>query len=101
MEAYESEGATVIAHLKQLVGLNKQQAEESKGTKTNTDLLVRQGEQEEELRWLKAFSDRQIMSSYNSMTSNSRTINLNGVSQNTMAEAYRRNRSTIPSRATL
>lgn len=101
MEAYESEGATVIAHLKQLVGLNKQQAEESKGTKTNTDLLVRQGEQEEELRWLKAFSDRQIMSSYNSMTSNNRTINLNGVSQNTMAEAYRRNRSTIPSRATL
>jgi hypothetical protein len=101
MEAYESEGATVVAHLKTLIGLNKQQAEEQKGIKTNSDEIRRQGEQEEELRWLKAFSDRQIMSSYNSMTSNNRTINLNGVSQNTMAEAYRRNRSTIPSRASM
>jgi hypothetical protein len=50
---------------------------------------------------MKAFSDRQIMSAYNSQTTNNRTINMNGVSQNTMAEAYRRNRSTIPARAAM
>ena len=100
-EAYESEGATVINHLKELIGLNKEQVEKQKSIDDDTGKIRKMGEQEEELRWMKAFSDRQIMSSYNSMTSNSRTINLNGVSQNTMAEAYRRNRSTIPSRASL
>ena len=100
-EAYESEGATVVEWLKKLFNQGEEQTKEQKGIKSDSSKIRQLNEQEEELGWLKAFSDRQIMSSYNSMTSNSRTINLNGVSQNTMAEAYRRNRSTIPSRAAL
>lgn len=56
--------------------------------------------QEDELDWMKEFSNRQIMSNYgNTTTINNRTINQNGVSQNVMAETYRRDRSTIPARS--
>lgn len=100
-EAFESEGASTVEWLKKIFNLNKEELNEQKGISTNTDLIRKSNEQEEELAWLKAFSDRQITSAYNSMTTNNRTINMNGVSQNTMAEAYRRNRSTIPARAVL
>jgi hypothetical protein len=101
MEAYESEGASTVEWLKKLFHQGEEQKKEESGIKTNTGQLVKMGEQEEELKWMKAFSDRQIMSAYNSQTTNNRTINMNGVSQNTMAEAYRRNRSTIPARAAM
>lgn len=100
-EAYETEGASTVEWLKKLFKQGEEQTKDQKGIKTDTDRLRQLSEQEEELRWLKAFSDRQIMSAYNSQTTNNRTINLNGVSQNTMAEAYRRNRSTIPARAAM
>lgn len=69
------------------------------GIKGNTDAIRKYNEQEEELKWLKAFSDRQITSSYSSMTSNVRNVTFNGMSQAGMAEMGRRNISTIPSRA--
>lgn len=101
LEAYNSEGATTVEWLKKLFKQGEEQTKDQKSIKTDTDKLRQLNEQEEELKWLKAFSDRQIMSAYNSQTTNNRTINLNGVSQNTMAEAYRRNRSTIPARAAM
>lgn len=98
-EAYETEGASTVEWLKKLFNLNKEELNEQKGIASNTDQIKKFNEQEEELAWMKAFSNRQIMSGYSSMTTNNRTINMNGVSQNTMAEAYRRNRSTVPARA--
>ena len=88
--------------LKKIFNQGEEQAKTEAGIKTDTGKIRQFNEQEEELRWLKAFSDRQIMSAYGNMTTtNNRTINMNGVSQNVMAEAYRRNRSTIPPRAAL
>lgn len=101
IEAYESEGANAVEWLKKLFKQGEEQTKDQKDIKTDTNKLRQFNEQEEELKWLKAFSDRQIMSAYNSQTTNNRTINMNGVSQNTMAEAYRRNRSTIPARAAM
>ena len=48
---------------------------------TNTNLIKESMDQEEELRWLKAFSDRQIGSAYNSMTSSTVNTTINGASQ--------------------
>jgi hypothetical protein len=98
-EAYETEGASTVEWLKKLFKQGEEQTKDQKGIKSDTNQIRKYNEQEEELSWLKAFSNRQIMSGYSSMTTNNRTINMNGVSQNTMAEAYRRNRSTVPARA--
>lgn len=98
-KAYETEGASTVEWLKKIFNLNKEELNEQEGIASNTDQIKKFNEQEEELAWMKAFSNRQIMSGYSSITTNNRTINMNGVSQNTMAEAYRRNRSTVPARA--
>lgn len=92
---------TAVGWLEKLFKQGEEQTKEQEGIADDTTKIRQLGEQEEELKWLKAFSDRQIMSAYNSQTTNNRTINMNGVSQNTMAEAYRRNRSTIPARAAM
>lgn len=63
-----------------------------------TDLIAETMQQEEELRWLKAFSDRQIGSAYNSMTSYNTTTTINGASQQTLIEMGRRAPSSVPKR---
>lgn len=79
-EALESNGASVTNWLKNMLSELKKQTKEEEGTNDNTGEIRRQGEQEEELRWLKAFSDRQIMQSYNSQTSNMSNVYFNGMS---------------------
>ena len=101
-KALEEGWSATTDWLKKIFNQGEEQAKTEAGIKTDTGKIRQFNEQEEELRWLKAFSDRQIMSAYGNMTTtNNRTINMNGVSQNVMAEAYRRNRSTIPPRAAL
>lgn len=100
-EAYESNGETVKAMLKGLFKSNEKQEKSQSGIAGDTDKIRKFNEQEEELRWMKAFSDRQITSSYNSMTSNVRNININGMSQAGMLEVGRRSLSTMPSRSSM
>lgn len=69
------------------------------GDDTNNYLSQMVGE-DEDLKWLKAFSDRQIMSSYHQSTQNNKTINLNGYSEQARMEIVRRNANTIPPRVT-
>lgn len=98
-EAYETEGASTVEWLKKLFNLNKEELNEQKGIASNTDQIKKFNEQEEELRWLKAFSDRQIMSYYGNNTSNnSNTVNVNNPSPALAAEIVRRNQKTIPPR---
>lgn len=84
--------------LDKIFNLEKVKAKISSGILSDTSKIRENTEQEEELAWLKAFSNRQIMSEYNSMTSNSRTININGVSQAGMMEFGRRSVAAVPSR---
>lgn len=84
--------------LDKIFNLEKVKAKISSGILSDTSKIRENTEQEEELAWLKAFSNRQIMSEYNSMTSNSRTININGVSQAGMMEFGRRSIAAVPSR---
>jgi hypothetical protein len=104
-EAIDSNGKTLFdgmtKGLKDLLGLNKKQTDDEDEIATNSGEIRRSMGQEEELRWLKAFSDRQIMSSYNSMTSNSNTNNFYGVNGPTMAELGRRSIRTVPMRAAM
>lgn len=88
-EAYESNGESLKQMLKGLFGLNKQQADDEDEIKTNSGEIRRSMEQEEDLRWLKAFSDRQIMSAYNMNTSNSQNYYMNGLPPEAMAEQAR------------
>ena len=81
-----------------IFNLEKVKAKISEGILNDTSKIRENTEQEEELSWLKAFSNRQIMSEYSSMTSNSRTININGVSQAGMMEFGRRSVAAVPSR---
>jgi hypothetical protein len=94
----ESNGESVKQMLKGLFGLNKQQADDEDEIATNSGEIRRSMGQEEELRWLKAFSDRQIMSSLSNITSNSNTNNFYGVPGPTMSELGRRSVKTIPPR---
>ena len=48
--------------------------------KDDTGKIRSKMDREEELRWMKAFSDRQIMSNYTYQTSTTRNVTLNGVS---------------------
>jgi hypothetical protein len=89
---------TVLTWLKDLFNLQKKTGE---GVQTANKELRKFNEQEEELRWLKAFSDRQITSQYNQMTSYNRTVNINGMSQAGIAEMGRRSVTTRPSRAAM
>jgi uncharacterized protein YeeX (DUF496 family) len=100
-EAYESEGQAVTDWLARIFGVENQQLSESQKISGDTGQIRKYNEQEEELKWMKAFSDRQITSSYSSMTSNQRIVNINGMSQSSLAEMGRRNLSTIPSRAAM
>lgn len=114
-DAYDSEGQTYLKYLDKISnelgkwgGLSeklKKIGEEGfkllTGVADDTDSIRKFNEQEEDLRWLKAFSDRQIMSSYNSMTSNTRNVTINGMSQAGLAEMGRRNIATLPSRHAL
>lgn len=99
-EAYETEGASVKEWLKKLFKQNEEQTKEQKGIKSDSSKIRQMQEQEEELKWLKLFSDRQIMSSINNSTSNSRTLIQNGVPAAVMSESSRRI-STMPSRGLL
>ena len=100
-EAIESEGQTLIDEFskwfKDFLGIAD---EMNGGIKTNNDALKKLTEQEEELRWLKAFSDRQIMSRYGMSTSNTfnRSVTFNGMSQSSM-DAHARSYAAFPSRA--
>jgi cysteinyl-tRNA synthetase len=68
-------------------------------TKTSSDYLKQMNEQEEELRWLKAFSDRQIIDRYNQSTSNTRNVNIYGASPNAVNHAAMLNASRFPPKA--
>lgn len=85
----------VVNDIKKELGLV---VEDGEDIKSDTDVIRRANEQEEELRWMKAFSDRQITSSYNNMTSNTRNVTINGMSQAGIAEMGRRSISAMPSR---
>lgn len=100
-KALEEGWGTTVDWLKKIFEINEEQNAKAGLIQTDTNKIRKFNEQEEELRWLKAFSDRQIMSSYSSMTSNSKTVNINGMSQSSLAEMGRRNISTIPSRAAM
>lgn len=100
-KTFEEGWGSTTDWLKKLFHQGEEQNAETKKIQTDTNKIRKFNEQEEELRWLKAFSDRQIMSSYSSMTSNSKTVNINGMSQSSLAEMGRRNLSTIPSRAAM
>ena len=91
----------MLDKLSTFMGVGKEMASKLGLIGDDTTKIREVNEQEEELKWMKAFSDRQIMSSYNSMTNNSRTVNINGMSQASLAEMGRRNIATIPSRAAL
>lgn len=66
---------------------------------TNTNLIKESMDQEEELRWLKAFSDRQIGSAYNSMTSSTVNTTINGASQQVIMNLGRRDPKSVSPRA--
>ena len=91
----------MLDKLSMFMGVGKEMSSNLELIGDDTTKIREANEQEEELKWMKAFSDRQIMSSYNSMTNNSRTVNINGMSQASLAEMGRRNIATIPSRAAL
>lgn len=98
-EAYRTGGESTLNFLKSSFGkLFNFQDKQEQGIQDANDKIKKISEQEEELRWLKAFSDRQIMSSYNSTTSNTRIININRASDTLEKEAFRRNAGR-PSRA--
>lgn len=97
-EAYKATPDDLMRKLDQIFNLEKVKAKISGGILGDTSKIRENTEQEEELSWLKAFSNRQIMSEYSSMTSNSRTININGVSQAGMMEFGRRSVAAVPSR---
>lgn len=97
-EAYKATPDDLMRKLDEIFNLEKLKAKISDGILNDTSKIRENTEQEEELAWLKAFSNRQIMSEYSSMTSNSRTININGVSQAGLMEFGRRSVSAVPSR---
>ena len=97
-EAYKATPDDLMRKLDEIFNLEKVKAKISGGILSDTSKIRENTEQEEELAWLKAFSNRQIMSEYSSMTSNSRTININGVSQAGMMEFGRRSVAAVPSR---
>lgn len=98
-EAWISNGETVKNFLKNLLFSNKDQEKNQKGIAGNTDKIRQYNEQEEELRWLKAFSDRQIMSAYTMSTSNSNVYNFNGMSQRAVdIQAGKHNITALPGR---
>lgn len=97
-EAYKATPDDLMKKLDEIFNLEKVKAKISSGILGDTSKIRENTEQEEELAWLKAFSNRQIMSEYSSMTSNSRTININGVSQAGMMEFGRRSVAAVPSR---
>lgn len=97
-EAYKATPDDLMRKLDEIFNLEKVKAKISGGILGDTSKIRENTEQEEELAWLKAFSNRQIMSEYSSMTSNSRTININGVSQAGMMEFGRRSVAAVPSR---
>ena len=97
-EGYKATLNDLMRKLDEIFNLEKVKAKISGGILGDTSKIRENTEQEEELAWLKAFSNRQIMSEYSSMTSNSRTININGVSQAGMMEFGRRSVAAVPSR---
>lgn len=97
-EAYKATPDDLMRKLDEIFNLEKVKAKISGGILGDTSKIRENTEQEEELAWLKAFSNRQIMSEYSSMTSNSRTININGMSQAGMMEFGRRSVAAVPSR---
>lgn len=97
----DSNYSSVLDYIKDLLGLGRDIQANTSGIKTDTNIIRQFNEQEEELKWLKSFSDRQIMSGYSYKTTNNRTTNIYGLSQEAKLEVYRRDRSTIPARAGL
>lgn len=97
-EAVESEGKTLIDEFSkwfnQILGVSK---DIDGGIEGNHKALMKLTEQEEELRWLKAFSDRQIMSRYGYNTSNTynRSVTFNGMSKASM-DAHARSYAAFP-----
>lgn len=92
-------GNDITNWLKKLFDQGEDSLANLNGIGTDTGSLVKMGEREEELKWLKAFSDRQIMSSYSNMTSYNRNVTFNGMSDTSMAEMGRRSVSALPSRS--
>lgn len=100
-EALDTNGQSVIAKLEQLAPNVSEIAKKVGGIGSDTDKIRKRNEQEEELSWMKAFSNRQITSAYNSMTSNVNNVTFNRMSDPVYAEMGRRSLSTVPSRAAM
>ena len=66
--------------------------------KTDSGKIRQFNEQEEELAWLKAFSNRQIGSAYNQMSSQTINTTINGASDHVMISYGRRSLSSVPPR---
>lgn len=98
-EAIETEGGSIIDGIKKGLGFDEKQSKSQEGIQGDTNKIRSTMDQEEELRWLKAFSDRQIMSSYNQSTSNTSTVYFNRMSEQSQAAAMRRYNAIPPRNA--
>ena len=98
-KAFNEGWASTVEWLKKLFHQGEEQSKEQQGIADDTGKIRQFNEQEEELKWLKAFSDRQIMSYYGNKTSNNtNTVNLNNPSPALQAEITRRTLKSIPHR---
>ena len=98
-EAFEFGKNFMQGYLDKILGQLRQSNEAQGKIESDTNKIRRYNEREEELGWLKAFSDRQIMSSYNQSTSYSRNVTINGLSESGRREVARLNVSARSSRS--
>lgn len=78
-KSIETNGQSVIDEIKKLSPKVGDIAQKVGGVAGDTNKIRKYNEQEEELRWLKAFSDRQIMSMINQSTSNVSNVTFNNL----------------------
>jgi hypothetical protein len=86
-------------YLDKILGQLRQSNEAQGKIESDTSRIRRYNEREEELGWLKAFSDRQIMNSYSQSTSYSRSVVVNGLSDTGRREIARLNANARSNRS--
>jgi hypothetical protein len=84
-ESIKTNGQSVIDKLDKMIPNLSDIAKKATGIAGDTNKIRKTNEQEEELRWMKAFSDRQISSAYNQTVSQVHNMTVNGAPQTMMA----------------
>lgn len=79
VKSLQTNGQSVIDEIKKLSPKVGDIAQKVGGVAGDTNKIRKYNEQEEELRWLKAFSDRQVMSMINQSTSNVSNVTFNNL----------------------